>query len=210
MRKKSIDLILTFIVICTLSELSKAQVYIQVNMTQPAPLICSAGSDKTIPAGGSTAIGGIITGGVMPYTYDWTPLEGLSDASIANPVASPGVTITYYLTVTDANACVDIDSMVVYVGNTGINAFDQSTAFTISPNPATGSFSVILPDHLRNGSVNLQIYNSIGKLVYATAFSNAKAKQAVPVQLSGMPKGVYLVKLIPADGFARHQKLILE
>lgn len=69
------------------------------------PLAFSASNpDKTICAGGSIALapGITVTGGVQPYSYNWTPPFGLSDASVLNPTATPASTINYILTVTDA------------------------------------------------------------------------------------------------------------
>jgi hypothetical protein len=43
----------------------------------------------------------IVAGGLSPYTYSWSPAAGLSSTTIPNPVASPTVTTTYTLTVTD-------------------------------------------------------------------------------------------------------------
>lgn len=49
-------------------------------------------------------------------TYQWTPSTGLSDPNIANPVASPSVTTTYYVAV-GVNGCpkTRVDSMVLTV-----------------------------------------------------------------------------------------------
>ncbi len=46
-------------------------------------------------------------GGANTYTYAWTPITGLSDATIANPIASPLETTVYDLTITNfgADAC---------------------------------------------------------------------------------------------------------
>lgn len=46
-----------------------------------------------------------VTGGSAPHRYEWTPREGLSDGSTANPVANPIQTTTYTVTVIDANGC---------------------------------------------------------------------------------------------------------
>ena len=58
----------------------------------PLP-VANAGPDVTIFEEGSTQLNG--SGGV---TYTWTPSYGLSDTTIANPVANPMQTTTYYLT----------------------------------------------------------------------------------------------------------------
>lgn len=49
-------------------------------------------------------------------SYEWTPNDGsLNDTSIANPIATPSNTTTYYLVVRDANGCGNIDSIEVIV-----------------------------------------------------------------------------------------------
>jgi uncharacterized repeat protein (TIGR01451 family) len=58
-------------------------------------------------------IGGAPTGsgGTPGYTYSWTPVAGLDDASIANPTASAAN--TYTVNVTDSNGCWDTDAVIV-------------------------------------------------------------------------------------------------
>lgn len=46
-------------------------------------------------------------------SYLWAPGATLSDSTIANPIASPSDTTTYYLTVT-IGTCVDLDSVTIY------------------------------------------------------------------------------------------------
>ncbi|MDI6793099.1 MAG: right-handed parallel beta-helix repeat-containing protein [bacterium] len=93
----------------------------------------NAGSDQTICSGGSVVIGGSPTasGGTPPYTYSWSPATGLSSSTAANPTASPGATITYTATVTDANGCQATDSVVVTVNPnpTASAGLDQTIAF---------------------------------------------------------------------------------
>jgi hypothetical protein len=66
----------------------------------PLPVAVASGS-ASICAGGSTPLSG--SGGVSCH---WTPSTGLSDPNSCSPTASPTVTTTYELTVTDANGCV--------------------------------------------------------------------------------------------------------
>jgi subtilisin-like proprotein convertase family protein len=48
--------------------------------------------------------------------YSWSPATGLSNPAISNPVASPVVTTTYHLIVTDQNGCNSLaDSIKIYV-----------------------------------------------------------------------------------------------
>ncbi len=48
-------------------------------------------------------------------TVNWTPAAGLSSTTIVNPIASPLVTTTYTVTVTDVNGCTATDTVTVAV-----------------------------------------------------------------------------------------------
>ncbi|WP_276504213.1 gliding motility-associated C-terminal domain-containing protein [Terrimonas pollutisoli] len=63
--------------------------------------IC-AGTGTTLNAQGGTG-------------YQWTPAGGLSNTTIADPVANPATDTRYYVTVTDAAGCEAIDSIFVKV-----------------------------------------------------------------------------------------------
>jgi len=70
----------------------------------------NAGNDTTIIAGGSAQLSG--SGGV---TYSWSPSNGLSCTNCFNPIATPSVSTTYILEVTDANGCTAIDTVRITV-----------------------------------------------------------------------------------------------
>jgi gliding motility-associated-like protein len=85
----------------------------------PAPIV-NAGPDVSFCEGGGGAqLNATVTGGTMPYTYQWTcnvPNCGLSNPFTEDPFANPTDTTTYYLQVTDGNGCMsNIDSVVVFV-----------------------------------------------------------------------------------------------
>lgn len=93
------------------------QVTIFVNQTN---LAADAGADKLFC---SNSVAGVLiggnptaSGGQSPYIYQWAPITGLSNPNVANPTAIPGVTTTYYVTVTDNLGCNKVDSMTVIVG----------------------------------------------------------------------------------------------
>lgn len=76
-----------------------------------------AGDSVTIGLGTSTTLNG--TGGT---SYTWTPPGTLDCSTCADPLATPDATTTYFLTVTDANGCMDVDSVTVIV-NTDFDVF---------------------------------------------------------------------------------------
>lgn len=128
------------------------QVTVFVNQTT---LTVDAGADKVYCANSSTGvtIGGNPTaiGGSAPYIYQWAPIAGLNNPTIANPVAMPLNTTTYYVTVTDNLGCNKVDSVTVVVGpQIAVNAGNDTaicynTNVVLGGNPAavggTGSFT---------------------------------------------------------------------
>lgn len=55
-------------------------------------------------------------------TYAWSPAGSLSNPSISNPVATPGATTTYTVSVTDAMGCNGSDTVTVAIANPIANA----------------------------------------------------------------------------------------
>jgi hypothetical protein len=81
------------------------------------PLVLDAGPDQTICINASTSIGNPASGGQLPFVYHWSPSAGLSDASVATPIAAPVNSITYHVSVTDGIGCAATDSIRITVDN---------------------------------------------------------------------------------------------
>jgi gliding motility-associated-like protein len=65
----------------------------------------------------------------------WTPAVTLTDPNIVNPVATPSVNTTYYVTVTDGNSCSNNDSIKVTIRPDPI--------FTITPDTLVCSLNAV-------------------------------------------------------------------
>lgn len=81
-----------------------------VTITVVDPLFANAGADVEICAGGSAQLQA--SGGV---SYSWSPTTGLSNPSIANPIASPTETTVYTVTMTGLGECISSDQVTVVV-----------------------------------------------------------------------------------------------
>src|SRR5204862_6488217 len=81
-----------------------------VNITvYPKPLIAKS-NDTAICKNSSMQL--FASGGIV---YNWSPPATLNSTSISDPLATPAVNTTYYVTVTDAKTCANIDSIKVDV-----------------------------------------------------------------------------------------------
>jgi gliding motility-associated-like protein len=81
-----------------------------VNVIELPSPTAYAGLDTTINLGENYQFFG--TGG---GTYLWSPGSTLNDSTSSSPIASPLVTTTYYMTVTNSSGCTDTDTVTVTV-----------------------------------------------------------------------------------------------
>ncbi|MBC8046549.1 MAG: choice-of-anchor L domain-containing protein [Fimbriimonadaceae bacterium] len=102
--------------------------------------------------------------GIGGGDFYWTPAESLNDPYALNPIATPGVTTTYILTVSSIAGCTTIDSVTVVVTDKPLvlvpNAF--------SPN---GDGINDLINFIARGDIatlHFSIYNRWGEMLYET------------------------------------------
>lgn len=68
--------------------------------------LTSSASEVLLCEGESSNLSANATNGCNgPYTYSWAPAAGLSNANIANPVATPAATTTYTVTASEPGSC---------------------------------------------------------------------------------------------------------
>lgn len=84
-----------------------------LSITIKALPVANAGVDKNVCDNGAVQIG---SASIAPNTYAWSPSTGLSNPSIANPMASPLANTTYTVTVNNpSTTCSNTDAMQVSV-----------------------------------------------------------------------------------------------
>jgi gliding motility-associated-like protein len=99
---------------CT-SELTTVDTLSSITVTVHPRPIADAGPDIHTCLYDSTVMQGLGYGAGPVYTYEWSPFNGLTNPSIANPHASPAFTHEYILT-TWSNGCPSIgDTMTLWV-----------------------------------------------------------------------------------------------
>ncbi len=128
---------------------------------QPCNANATPNNPVTICQGSSQQLNSSMSNGQGPYSYSWVPAAGLSNPSIANPVASPSTSTVYTVTITDANNCSSSDQVTVNVNpappaaltSTGpeqITTFNGLTTFSICD--PSGSFPFSFTDQTAGGT----------------------------------------------------------
>lgn len=120
----------------------------------------NAGADVTIVIGASTPIGGSPTTTTTGAGILWTPGGGLDNPAIGNPTATPSFTTTYTVTVTSAQGCTAVDSMIVTV-RPGIVFPDG-----ISPNADGANDEWIIDGIELFPDCIVEVYNRWGELLF--------------------------------------------
>jgi gliding motility-associated-like protein len=118
----------------------------------------SAGTDTTISAGQSVTLNGSGTG-----TPLWTPVTGLDNPGILNPLANPGSSTAYILTLTDVNSCVVSDTVLVTVLT---SKFEGIVTTVFSPNGDGINDRWFIENIHFYPENEVTVYNIYGNIVY--------------------------------------------
>lgn len=120
------------------------------------PLV-SISADTTVSQGFPVQL--LAQGGVY---YQWSPLDGLSNSNIANPVATPLEGITYTVQVTDQRGCQNTNDVNITV----VNDFKLIASNILTPDDNGQNDYWVIKNVETFGSVNVRVYDRFGKLVF--------------------------------------------
>ncbi len=154
----------TYTVTLIVSNASGTDTTSQTIVVNPSP-VAVTGPSVTIQIGQSVTLSA--SGG---GTYSWSPATGLDCSTCQNPVASPTVTTTYCVTVTDVNGCTDDSCMTVIVDQNCGELF-LPTAFSPDGNGVNDFFYPINPCI---ETMFLAVYDRWGEKVFESTDPNKK------------------------------------
>jgi gliding motility-associated-like protein len=117
----------------------------------------SAGPGASILAGSSVTLQGSGSAG----TYLWTPSTGLSATNILNPVATPAVTTTYNLKITNTQGCSNSSNVTIEVLPYCVKPMN---AFTPNKDGFYDTWFITNGNCLKKATV--QVYNRYGSKVF--------------------------------------------
>lgn len=179
-----------------------AQTYVTFSVSQAPELMADAGTDDIICPGDTVALGGMpaASGGTPAYTYAWTPSGDLDNGAASNPMAFPGATTTYTLTVTDDNNCTSLSTVTITVDTcVGIPDPALPIDLVVYPNPSLGQFTVTLNGNYAGTDLVLNVLNPVGQVVESRKLPPLSGQIKAEFGLDRLSKGVYLVELNAGD-----------
>lgn len=155
-----------------------------------------AGNDTLLPLGDSVQLG--LTGRPDVF-YSWAPTTSLNDPNVANPISTPGITITYTLTVTDTNelACTSVftDTVRVEVGSNGINEQQNNFSLRVYPNPFDEK--IIFQTNVI-GQYEIRIFDIVGKQLLKASFEGNE----FVLKEAELKSGIYFYEIRNKNGEA--------
>ena len=83
--------------------------------TASLPTVTATAMPASIDAGDSVQLVANVTGSIPPYFYAWVPFSTLDDNDIAAPIATPTVTTTYTVGITDSSGRHATSSVTIFV-----------------------------------------------------------------------------------------------
>lgn len=98
--------------------------------------------------------------------YSWTPALSLNNSGISNPVAMPAITTQYIVKGTDAQGCVNYDSVTVEITGDNASGYYMPNAFTPDNDGLNDCYGIrywgIITD------LEFSIYNRWGERIFFT------------------------------------------
>lgn len=134
------------------------------------PLVANAGADKSVVCGSSVQLGGVTTNytGTEKLRYKWTPSSGLSNDTVANPIATVLSNTIYTVTVTTPIGCTASDVVAVNItpmakpeiGIVGVSGNKNRVVWTKPVSSEIASYSIYKETNVSG------VYAKVGSVLY--------------------------------------------
>lgn len=156
-------------------------------VTQPNALLINSTSVPTscqaCTDGSATAM---VSGGTPSYTYLWSP-SGQTTQTATNLAAG-----SYTVTVTDAQGCTAMDTIVV-TSPTGIVSNAPGIYLHVYPNPID-NFANIEVGHVEGDVIVITMFDVTGKTIESKQY-NAPKGTTIQMSFENYPSGAYLMEV---------------
>ncbi|MBC8321264.1 MAG: DNRLRE domain-containing protein [Bacteroidetes bacterium] len=146
----------------------------------------------------------------------WTASETCYWVSISptSGIGNGNVTATYQAnTSSNSRSCTitftcdnstDTYTLSQSPGPTGVNEIDYIYHLRIYPNPNAGIFTLEM-EIKKHKKIEIRLINTMGQVIYSNNTGSIFGKYSTIIDISGMPKGIYLFELITQEGIIRNK-----
>ncbi len=154
-------------------------------VTEPEALALTA--DATYAFGDNSTIDIEVSGGVQPYTYQWSNGETTQDIS----ELPQG---TYQVAVTDANGCVLMETFDII--STAVQTIEEISSLTLYPTPTQNVLNVEV-SFTNAVEISAQIFSLDGRYQESVqaSFSQRAGRQTSQMDVSHLDGGIYMLVL---------------
>jgi hypothetical protein len=153
-----------------------------------SPVAATAVVTDDVDNQGLGAIDLTVSGGLSPYTFEWTK----DGAPFATTEDITGLTEgSYTVVITDEFGCTAQTEAFLVKNTIDTDEPDWANGLLIMPNPTAGHVFVVFPDGVSE-DVALTVFDVTGRRVIE---QNATAPKQVDLDLSNLPSGVYPILL---------------
>ena len=197
---------------CTNGLASSSRCASAFTTTGTAPT-CAAPTGATAVSTGPTTASVTFTPatGVASYTMTYTAAGGPAQTLTPNPTTSPvaltGLVPGVAYTVTIASNCAggtpSLPVLATFATPLASRAGALADQLSLYPNPAHHSATLTVPAALLRQASLLTLFDALGRTVrqrYVTPAAGSAADTRAELDLTGLPTGVYLVRLLSSAG----------
>jgi hypothetical protein len=144
---------------------------------------------------------------IIPGPLPWTGIYFNGNPIRLTAIANPGYEFSHWDTnrifrTIDTTSSInlnidrDVTFTAVFKKTTLVdNNYPTTTDhYYVYPNPSSGNFNIYFND-VNNGSYDIQIFNSLGQIVYSTSATVVNRKWIQHVDIKNLPNGMYVVNI---------------
>jgi hypothetical protein len=164
-----------------------------VEITAKHPSIIGPGKTDTLTA--------VVTGGGPEPTFKWVingnVVPGATTASLIYSNFSNGDSVSCIVTGTGTCSFTSFNTIIIHVGNVGVNNVSKSGSFMLTPNPNNGSFTIngTLASGLSEAAT-VEVTDMLGRKIYNQQLmvTNGRINERIDLN-SELANGMYLFNL---------------
>jgi len=148
-----------------------------------------------------------VTGGIFPYTFQWTDDEGnvVSNSENLPQLFGQVAAGDYTLTITDELGCtLSITINVTYI--VGVAELESNVMIEVFPNPTSGLFTISLQSH-DSKLFSYQLTDAAGRIMISSKSFVAGVEYREQLDITSFSAGVYFLE-IQSEGFKQTKRLM--